>query len=284
LRSVLPSELNACRNGAEMIGNQKSTDPGLSSAERKEVRGREAKEAIADHEEGQRALQENLERLRAERLLRETASGPMLYPALEIPGDTPIDNVRFSTRIRNALTATGWTTVSEIREASDATLLGLPNLGNGSVAHLRETLGLPSKDGVCPAGRKAKGKKMPNRSLLLGVGIGRCSSCFAVCCCSAGGLRVKGKMTMKALTVFAAVCFLTSAYAQDAAPKVGNKPLTQVKPKEPMGCKLVGTVRGIKLWAGDCMESEQLRGAAPATDTQSLPERATGAIPPGSKQ
>jgi hypothetical protein len=89
---------------------------------------------------------------------------------------------------------------------------------------------------------------------------------------------------MKALVVLAAVCLSTSAYAQDAAPKVGNKPLTQVKPKEPMGCKLVGTVRGTKLWVGDCVESEQLRGAAPPTDTQSLPERATGAIPPGSKQ
>jgi hypothetical protein len=90
-------------------------------------------------------------------------------------------------------------------------------------------------------------------------------------------------MTMRLMIVLAAVCFSTSAYAQDAAPKVGNKPLTQVKPKEPMGCKLVGTVRGTKIWAGDCVEAE-LRGAAPATDTQSLPERANGVIPPGSKQ
>jgi hypothetical protein len=90
-------------------------------------------------------------------------------------------------------------------------------------------------------------------------------------------------MTMRALVVLTAVCFSTSAFAQDAPPKVGNKPLTQVKPKEPMGCKLVGTVRGTKLWAGDCVESE-LRGTAPATDTQSLPERATGVIPSGSKQ
>jgi hypothetical protein len=46
----------------------------------------------------------------------------------------------------------------------------------------------------------------------------------------------------RAYTIFAAVCFSTSAYAQNAAPKVGNKPLVQVKPKEPIGCKLVGTV------------------------------------------
>jgi hypothetical protein len=45
---------------------------------------------------------------------------------------------------------------------------------------------------------------------------------------------------MRSLVILAAVCFSTSAYAQDAPPKVGNKSLAQVKPKEPMGCKLVG--------------------------------------------
>ena len=82
----------------------------------------------------------------------------MFYPAPELPDDTPIENVRFSTRIRNAVAAPGWKTVSEIREASDATLLGLQDLGKGSVAHLRETLGFSSKDGVRPTGTKAKGK------------------------------------------------------------------------------------------------------------------------------
>jgi DNA-directed RNA polymerase alpha subunit len=137
-----------------MIGNEKSTDPGLSAAERKELRGREAKEAIADHEQGRRALQDNLERLRAERLAREAIDGPTLYPTPEIPDDTPIDNVRFSTRIRNALRVSGWTTIGEVREASDATLLSLQDLGQGSLTYLRETLGLPSKDGVRPAGLK----------------------------------------------------------------------------------------------------------------------------------
>jgi DNA-directed RNA polymerase alpha subunit len=139
-----------------MIRNEKSTDPGLSAAERKELLGREAKEAIADLEQGQQALQQNLKRLRAERLTREAAAGPTLYPAPELPDDTPIDRVRFSTRIRNALMASGWTTVGEIRDASDATLLGLQDLGKGSVTYLRETLGLPSKDGVRPAGLKVK--------------------------------------------------------------------------------------------------------------------------------
>jgi DNA-directed RNA polymerase alpha subunit len=77
----------------------------------------------------------------------------MLYPVPELPDDTPIENVRFSTRIRNAVTAVGWKTVGEIREASDATLL-LQDLGPGSVTSLRETLGPPSCDGVRPLGKK----------------------------------------------------------------------------------------------------------------------------------
>jgi hypothetical protein len=44
----------------------------------------------------------------------------------------------------NALNATGMKTIGEIREASDATLLSLQNCAESSVAHLRETLGLPS--------------------------------------------------------------------------------------------------------------------------------------------
>ena len=141
-----------------MKNREKSTDPGLSAAERKDLRSREAKEAITDHEEGQRALHSNRERLRAERLAREATAGPMLYPRPELPDNTRIEDVRFSTRIRAALKAAGWKTVGEIREASDATLLGLQDLGKGSVSHLRKTLGLPSKDGVRPAAPKAKGK------------------------------------------------------------------------------------------------------------------------------
>jgi DNA-directed RNA polymerase alpha subunit len=80
-----------------------------------------------------------------ERLRRELAAGPMLYPSPELPDDTLIENVQFSTRIRNALTIAGWKTVGEIREASDATLLGLQHLGYSSVAHLREKLGLKAK-------------------------------------------------------------------------------------------------------------------------------------------
>jgi hypothetical protein len=50
-----------------------------------------------------------------------------------------------------------------------------------------------------------------------------------------------------------------------------------------MGCKLVGAVKGAKLWAGDCVAASELRGAEPA-ETPSLPERASEAIPPDPKQ
>jgi hypothetical protein len=90
-------------------------------------------------------------------------------------------------------------------------------------------------------------------------------------------------MTVRVLLLLAAISFSVTALAQNAPPKVGNKPLVQVKPKEPMGCKLVGTVKGTKLWAGDCVASE-LRGATPATETNPLSEQDIQAIPPGQKQ
>jgi hypothetical protein len=80
-----------------MRDKEKSTDPGLSTAERKNLRAREAQEAIADHEDAQNAFHENRERLRGERLVREAAEGQMLAPTPELPDDTPIDRVIFST-------------------------------------------------------------------------------------------------------------------------------------------------------------------------------------------
>ena len=93
-----------------MTGIKKSTDAGLSNAD---------------------------ERPREERLAREAAAVPMLYPAPELPDATLIQNVRFSTRIRKALNAEGMKTIGEIREASDAELLSLPDFGKESVAYLR---------------------------------------------------------------------------------------------------------------------------------------------------
>jgi hypothetical protein len=84
---------------------------------------------------------------------------------------------------------------------------------------------------------------------------------------------------MRSLLILVAICYSATAFAQSEPPKLGSKPLVQVRPKEPMGCKLVGTVRGTKLWAGDCVGSE-LRGSTPATEPQAVPEQPTGAITP----
>ena len=82
------------------------------------------------------------------------------------------------------------------------------------------------------------------------------------------------------LTTLVLACLSTAAFAQTPAPK---NPPTQAKPKEPIGCKLVGTVKGTKLWAGDCVAASELRSAVPA-ETPSLLERASQAIPPDPKQ
>ena len=124
-----------------MSGIRKSTDFGLTNAERKSLREAEAQEAMSDHNDAEKAFHDNRERLRTARLAREAVAGPVLYPALGLPDETPIASVRFSTRVTKALNAAGVKTVGEIREASDATLLSFPNLGEGSIARLRETLG-----------------------------------------------------------------------------------------------------------------------------------------------
>jgi len=72
----------------------------------------------------------------------------MLDPTPELPDDTPISNVRFPARICNVLATAGLKTVGEVRETSDEILLSFQDLGKASVAHLRETLGHPSCDGV----------------------------------------------------------------------------------------------------------------------------------------
>ena len=68
-----------------------------------------------------------------------------IYPTPETPDDTPIEDIRFPTRIRNALAEIGLKTVGEIRESSVVALRSIPNLGHGSVAYLRQVLG-PEKE------------------------------------------------------------------------------------------------------------------------------------------
>ena len=89
---------------------------------------------------------------------------------------------------------------------------------------------------------------------------------------------------MKWILFLAAVLCSTSAFSQTPkAPMVGGKPLVHITPKGPTGCKLVGTVKGTKLWAGDCEVSE-LRRSVPAAETsESPPAQTTGTIPAGQK-
>ena len=78
----------------------------------------------------------------------------MLEPTPELPDDMPISEVKLSTRIRNVLEAAGLKSVGDVRETSDEILLSFQDLGKGSVAHLRETLGLPSTGGARPLSKK----------------------------------------------------------------------------------------------------------------------------------
>jgi hypothetical protein len=92
-------------------------------------------------------------------------------------------------------------------------------------------------------------------------------------------------MSMKVAIGILALIFATSAFAQIAPPKAAKKPQALGKPQTPIACKLVGTVKGTKVWAGDCVDAAELRGApSAAVEPPSLPAAATGAIPPGPKQ
>ena len=89
---------------------------------------------------------------------------------------------------------------------------------------------------------------------------------------------------MRTLLILAAIIgFSASAFAQTGAPKVGGKRLKQVKTSAPMGCKLVGTVKGTKLWAGDCAAAPELRGATPTPEPEA-PAPTPEANPPAAKQ
>ena len=75
---------------------------------------------------------------------------PLLSPTPELPDDTPVERLDMAPRIQHVLKTEGLKTVGEVRETADDVLLSFQNLGIGSVAYLRETLGLPSCDGVRP--------------------------------------------------------------------------------------------------------------------------------------
>jgi len=90
---------------------------------------------------------------------------------------------------------------------------------------------------------------------------------------------------MRTALCFAMLFIPTIALAQGQTPTtrptVGAKPLVQAKPKAPVGCKLVGTVRGTKLWVGECMAPSELRTGMPGEEAspRSFPDATSDAAP-----
>lgn len=83
---------------------------------------------------------------------------------------------------------------------------------------------------------------------------------------------------MRPLIGLIALLITTGAFAQTAPPKPVKRPPVQLKPQAPMGCKLVGTVKGTKLWAGDCIAAE------PAAETPQAAPPPPPSMPPAEKK
>lgn len=82
---------------------------------------------------------------------------------------------------------------------------------------------------------------------------------------------------MKWLIGLIALLFATAAFAQTAPPKAVKRPPVQVRPQAPIGCKLIGTVKGTKIWAGDCIAAE------PAAETPQPEPPPPPSMPPAEK-
>ena len=74
----------------------------------------------------------------------------MVRPTPELPDDTSLASVELPTRIRSVLAAACLSTVGDVRGTPDNTLLSFQDFGKGSLAYLRQTLGLPPCAGVRP--------------------------------------------------------------------------------------------------------------------------------------
>jgi hypothetical protein len=72
---------------------------------------------------------------------------------------------------------------------------------------------------------------------------------------------------MKPLIGLVAIFVSTVAFAQNAPPKAEKKPPVRSKPLASMGCKLVGAVRGTRIWAGECVATPAPE-SAPATPAE----------------
>jgi hypothetical protein len=91
-------------------------------------------------------------------------------------------------------------------------------------------------------------------------------------------------MTMRTPLVLAAIVGLSAAaFAQTGAPKVGGKPLKQVKPRAAMGCKLVGTGQKDKALGRRLRGRARARGATPSAEPEA-PAPTPEANPPADKQ
>jgi hypothetical protein len=90
------------------------------------------------------------------------------------------------------------------------------------------------------------------------------------------------KNTCALAALFAIILISSAAFAQGAAPlkrpNADSKPIVQVKPTAPMGCRLVGTVKGTKLWAGECVAAPELT-TTPQEDKPSTLSPETQTVP-----
>ena len=84
------------------------------------------------------------------------------------------------------------------------------------------------------------------------------------------GCEGKGEMKRLVVTTYLMIALIGPTLAQDVA-AVGKK----AKPKQSSECRPVGTVKGTKLWAGNCVAPDAM--AAPVAEPESEPET-TGAI------
>ena len=87
---------------------------------------------------------------------------------------------------------------------------------------------------------------------------------------------------MKPLIGLLVPLFTTAALAQ-SPPKPAKKPAVQTKQQTPLGCKVVGTVRGTKIWAGDCIAAAPAAQDSPAVAPPE-PLRGASASAPDEKQ
>ncbi|QQO16853.1 hypothetical protein JJB99_12240 [Bradyrhizobium diazoefficiens] len=133
-----------------MMNDNSISKPASAAQLAAEKMFRQAEPEVSEYIKAQQAFGANRERLRDERLAREAVAPTHLAPTPELPDDTPLANVRLPSRVQNALQAAGFKTVGEVRDATDKTLVSLQDLGKKSVSELRDTLGLPSTEGVRP--------------------------------------------------------------------------------------------------------------------------------------